>query len=169
MTAWTVREAGCADIGAVTRLVNTAFAVEHFIYDGERISAEECAGLLTTGRVLLVERDASQVGCIYLELRDNSGYLGLLSVLPSHQSQGIGRSLVTTGENWFRSQGRRTSELQIINLRTELLEYYRRLGYRESGTAPWPPGRRRFPGTVTSICLCRIWLNLEYMAELRIY
>jgi len=133
-----VREATIADIDALTRLVNTAYAVEHFIYDGERISPTECVDLLTIGKVLLLEQDESLVGCIYLELQNNSGYLGLLSVTPSRQNQGIGRSLVTSGENWFRSQGRKRSELQVINVRTELLEYYRRLGYREAGTFPWP-------------------------------
>jgi N-acetylglutamate synthase-like GNAT family acetyltransferase len=133
-----VREATVADIDALTRLVNTAYAVEHFIYDGERVSQAECADLLTTGKVLLLEQDESLVGCIYLELRKDSGYVGLLSVKPSHQNQGIGRSLVTIGEARFRSQGRKRSELQVVNVRTELLEYYRRLGYREFGTAPWP-------------------------------
>ncbi len=133
-----VQEANSNDIDALTRLVNSAFAVEHFIYDGERISPQECADLLTTGKILLVEEDASPVGCVYLELRNDSGYLGLLSVATSHQGLGIGRSLMELGENWFRNHGRKISELQIINVRKELLDYYRRLGYRESGTSPFP-------------------------------
>jgi len=133
-----VREATVTDIDALTRLVNAAYAVEHFTYNGERISPTECADLLTAGKILLLEQDESLVGCIYLELREDSGYMGLLSVKPTHQNQGIGRSLVTIGETWFHSQGRKRSELQVINVRIELLEYYRRLGYRESGTAPWP-------------------------------
>jgi N-acetylglutamate synthase-like GNAT family acetyltransferase len=133
-----VREATIADINALARLVNTAYAVEHFIYDGERITPRECADLLITGKLLVLEQDASAVGCIYVELRHDSGYLGLLSVTPALQNRGIGRSLVTIAENWFRSQGRQRAELQAINVRTELLEYYRRLGYRETGTVPWP-------------------------------
>ena len=133
-----VREAIIADIDALARLVNTAYAVEHFIYDGERISPRECADLLITGKLLLLEQDASTVGCIYLELRNDSGYLGLLSVTPARQNQGIGRSLVTIAENWLRSQRRKRVELLVINVRTELLEYYRRLGYREAGRFPWP-------------------------------
>jgi GNAT superfamily N-acetyltransferase len=137
-SALSVREAGPADISALTRLINTAFAVERSIYDGERIDPEQCANLLATGKVLLAEENASLIGCIYLELRNHSGYLGLLSVTPLRQNQGIGRFLLTTGEDWFRDQGRKTTELQIINLRTELLDFYRRHGYRESGTAPFP-------------------------------
>jgi len=106
-----VREATVTDIDALTRLVNAAYAVEHFIYDGERINSTECADLLTTGTILMLEQDESLVGCIYLELREDSGYVGLLSVKPSHQHQGIGRSLVTIGETWFHSQGRKRSEL----------------------------------------------------------
>jgi GNAT superfamily N-acetyltransferase len=134
-----VRDATIADIDALTRMVNTAYAVEHFIYDGERISPHECADLLKTGKVLLLEQDDTLIACIYLELRADSGYLGLLSVAPSRQNEGIGRSLVELAENWFRSHGRKTSELQVISERRELLEFYRRLGYSECGTLPWPP------------------------------
>jgi ribosomal protein S18 acetylase RimI-like enzyme len=133
-----VRDATIADLDALTRMVNTAYAVEHFIYDGERISPKEFADLLKTGRVLLLEQDGAPLGCIYLQLHDDSGYLGLLSVAPSRQNEGIGQSLVALAENSFRSQGLKTSELQVINVRGELLEFYRRLGYRESGTSPWP-------------------------------
>jgi GNAT superfamily N-acetyltransferase len=133
-----VRDATIADFDALTRMINTAYAVEHFIYDGERISPKEFADLLKTGRVLLLEQRGTPIACIYLELRDDIGYLGLLSVAPSRQNEGIGRSLVALAENWFRGQGLRTSELQVISVRQELLGFYRRLGYREAGTSPWP-------------------------------
>jgi GNAT superfamily N-acetyltransferase len=138
-TTLKLREGGIADIDAFTRLVNTAFAVERFILDEERIDQGQRAGLFRTGKILLAEQDRSLVGGVYLELRDASGYLGLLSVEPSRQRQGIGRHLVNTAENWFRSQRRSIVQLQIINVRRELLDVYRRPGYRETGTSPFPP------------------------------
>ena len=133
------RDAGIGDIDAVVRLVNAAYEVERFIYDGDRTDVAECAGLLGTGKLLLAEQDGSLVGCIYLELRERSGYFGFLSVQPAQQHRGIGRQLVGMAEDWFRHQGRRVSELQIINVRRELAKFYRRLGYGEVGTAPFPP------------------------------
>jgi GNAT superfamily N-acetyltransferase len=132
------RDAGPADIDALIRLINAAFAVERFIYDGDRTDARECADLLRTGRVLLAEAAASPIGCIYLELREHCGYFGLLSVAPPHQGRGIGRRLVSAAEDWFRANGRTMSELQIINVRPELADFYRRLGYRAAGTSPFP-------------------------------
>ena len=132
------RDAGIADIDAAVRLINAAYEVERFIYDGDRTDAVECAGLLGTGKLVLAERDGSLVGCIYLELRERSGYFGFLSVLPAQQHRGIGRCLVRLAEDWFRLQGRGVSELQIIDVRGELAAFYRRLGYREAGTMPFP-------------------------------
>ena len=133
------RDAAIGDIDAVVRLVNAAYAVERFIYDGDRTDAAECASLLRTGRLLLAEQDAALVGCVYLELRPHSGYFGFLSVQPALQHRGVGRFLVTAAEDWFRRQLRQRSELQVINVRPELAEFYGRLGYREVGTSPFPP------------------------------
>lgn len=132
------RDASIADIDALVRLINTAYEVERFIYDGDRTDARECAALLDSGRLLLAEQGGLLVGCVYLELREPSGYLGFLSVSPMHQRLGVGRYLVEMGEAWFRSQGCSISELQIIDVRTELADFYRRLGYREVGTTPFP-------------------------------
>jgi N-acetylglutamate synthase-like GNAT family acetyltransferase len=133
------RAAGVADIDAVVRLINAAYVVERYIYDGDRTDATECAALLRTGRLLLAESDGELVGCVYLKLRERSGYFGFLSVQPAHQHCGIGRYLVGMAEAWFRHQGRSVSELQIIDVRGELAEFYRRLGYRAVGTALFPP------------------------------
>jgi hypothetical protein len=42
-------------------------------------------------------------------------------------------------EEECRAAGARGIDLQIVSLRTELPEYYRRFGYEENGTAPFPP------------------------------
>jgi GNAT superfamily N-acetyltransferase len=133
------RYAGAGDIDGLVRLINAAFAVEGFIYDGERTNAAECAELLHRGRFVLAEEAASLIGCVYLELRGGHGYFGLLSVDPSRQGKGIGRALVSLAEDWFRNQGCCASQLLIISVRTELRQFYQQLGYHEVGTAPFPP------------------------------
>jgi predicted N-acetyltransferase YhbS len=83
---------------------------------------------------------------VYVEPRGESGYLGLLSVDPARQARGLGRSLVAAAEDHCRGAGCRRMEMLIVNLRTELPPYYRRLGYAESGTAPFPDnGRAKQP------------------------
>ena len=133
-----MRTATAADVAALARLVNLAFRVEDFFIDGDRTTEAEIARLLGRGR-FLVEDDAARgaVACVYVELRGQRGYFGLLSVAPSHQRARLGRGLVDAAEAACREAGCRVMELQIVNLRAELPPYYQRLGYRETGTAPF--------------------------------
>jgi GNAT superfamily N-acetyltransferase len=78
-------------------------------------------------------------GCIYTEIRGDRGYLGLLSVEPQHQRSGIGTALVAAAEEYCRSAQCQFMDLTLVNVRHELPPYYRRLGYMENGTLPFPP------------------------------
>src|SRR5262249_15002811 len=73
------------------------------------------------------------------------GYFGMLSVDPARQKEGLGRRLVEIAEQRCRDAGCRIMELHAVNLRPELLPYYRRLGYVESGTAPFTSERLKQP------------------------
>ena len=83
----------------------------------------------------MAEDGPNLVGCVYVELRGERGYLGMLSVEPARQRMGLGRQLIDAAENFFRDSGCRISDLLIVNVRTELLTMYRGLGYVETGTA----------------------------------
>ena len=89
------------EIDTVVQLINSAFRVEAFFVDGDRIDAEKVRALFKAGKFLLAEDDAKLVGCVYLELRGERGYLGLLSVDPSRQRSGVGRQLVGRRRNIF--------------------------------------------------------------------
>ena len=45
---------------------------------------------------------------------------------------------MTTAEDHCRAAGARGVDIQIVNLRKELPDYYNRLRYVETGTAPFP-------------------------------
>jgi ribosomal protein S18 acetylase RimI-like enzyme len=94
-------------------------------------------GLMEKGNFLLVEDGPTLAGCVYVELRGDRGYLGLLSVDPAHQRSGLGRQLVAAAEHFFRAAGCRFSDLRIVNVRAELTAFYRGLGYVETGTSPF--------------------------------
>jgi len=121
-------------------LINSAFRIaEDFFYNEDRITFEEVERLFTTGTFLLAEADRVLRGCVYVELRGERSYLGLLSVDPSQQQSGVGSLLMTAAENHCRELGSRAMDIWIINLRTELPPFYRKRGYVETGTLPWPP------------------------------
>jgi N-acetylglutamate synthase-like GNAT family acetyltransferase len=135
----TVRVAESSDATQIMAIINSAFRVaEKFFYDENRVTLEEVERLLTTGTFLLAEADRVLRGCVYVELRGERSYLGLLSVDPSQQQTGLGSLLLTAGENHCRELGARFMDIYIVNLRAELPPFYQRRGYVESGTLPWP-------------------------------
>lgn len=134
-----VRHATNTDVPVVTRLVNAAFQVERFFLGSDRLDAAEVRSRMERGTFLLLEDSGVLAGCVYVEVRGASGYIGLLSVQPARQKSGLSRVLMNAAENHFREHGCRVAELRTVNLRTELPPYYQHLGYAEARTEPFPP------------------------------
>ena len=124
------------------QLINAAFVVERVAFDGDRIDLEGVRLLLSKGTFLIAESPAGGCdlfGCVYLEPRGDRCYLGLLSVSPHMQGQGIGRKLAFAAEDFARQAGCTAIDLRIISPRAaDLLPLYARLGYVETGTQPFP-------------------------------
>jgi N-acetylglutamate synthase-like GNAT family acetyltransferase len=134
-----IRIAAPADAAKITEIINAAFRIaEGFFVDGPRIGQEEVEQLLVKGAFLLAETDNKLNGCVYVELRGDRSYLGLLSVDPACQKSGLGSFLMSEAENYCRGQGSRFMDIYIVNLRKELPGFYQRLGYVENGTTPFP-------------------------------
>jgi len=132
-----IRRAENSDVEAIVRLINTAFLVELFFIERDRTDPEAVRALMEKGKFLLANDGPSLAGCVYVELRGDRGYLGMLSVDPAHQRMGLGHQLLAAAETFFRDAGCRFSDLLIVNVRTELLTMYRRQGYVETGIAPY--------------------------------
>jgi len=126
------------DAEDIARLVNTAFRPERFFIDGDRTNPEKVRALLQKGKFLLVEQAGALAGCVYVELRGERGYFGLLAVDPGLQRSGLGSRLVAAAEEFCHAAGCQFMDLTIVNLRTELPAFYNRLGYTESGILPFP-------------------------------
>jgi GNAT superfamily N-acetyltransferase len=121
-------------------VINSAFRIaEEFFCGEDRITLEEVERLFTTGTFLVAEVDRVLGGCVYVELRGERSYLGLLSVDPSQQQTGLGSRLMEAGEKHCRDNGSRFMDIWIVNLRLELTPFYQRRGYVETGTLPFPP------------------------------
>jgi len=136
--AITTRAADSADAENIAHLVNAAFRPERFFIDAERTNPEKVRALLEKGEFLLAEESGTLVACIYVELRGERGYFGLLAVDPARQRAGMGSSLINAAEEHCRAAGCRVMDLTIVNLRKELPGYYRSRGYVENGTLPFP-------------------------------
>jgi len=130
-----MRTAKEGDADAIACLVNTAFLVEQFFIERDRTDPATVRRLMQKGKFLLAEEGPNLVGCIYLEVRGNRGYFGMLSIEPSRQRTGVGRELIAAVEIYFREAGCEFSDLKIVNVREELHTMYQRLGYSDMGTA----------------------------------
>jgi len=134
-----IRLAVVADAEKITNIINAAFhIVEGFFIDGPRIDQAEVEQLLDKGAFLLAEAGDKLNGCVYVELRGERSYLGLLSVDPTCQRGGLGSLLMSEAEKYCRERGSRFMDILIVNLRTDLPAFYQRRGYFENGTAPFP-------------------------------
>jgi N-acetylglutamate synthase-like GNAT family acetyltransferase len=134
-----IRFAEESDLPALTALINHAFKVEAFFIVRDRLIPEEALEYFRKGRFLLAEENGVLTGVVYVELRGDRSYLGLLSVNPELQKTGLGRRLMAAAEEFAREMGSHHMDLTVVNLRTELPPFYRKLGYTENGTAPIRP------------------------------
>jgi GNAT superfamily N-acetyltransferase len=137
--SYRIRDAQPCEAAAIAAIVNRAYRVEDFFKVGDRTNAGEIAKLLAEDGFLVAEsNERGLAGCVYVAMKEGRGYFGMLSVVPGHQGNGLGRQLVAAAEARCREAGCREIDLWVVNLREELPPWYRRLGYRETGTAPWP-------------------------------
>lgn len=136
------RIANPADIPAIVPIVNAAFAVEKFFINGERTSDDKVREQMNQGVFIIAEDEVDNaekiIGSVYVERHGSHGYFGMLAVAPEAQGRGLGRLLVEAAEQHCRACGCTHMDLSVINLRTELPPFYRKLGYHETHTSPLP-------------------------------
>jgi ribosomal protein S18 acetylase RimI-like enzyme len=151
-----IRKAGRDDIDALVRLVNAAYrgdkarkgwTHEADLLDGQRIDAAMLDEMLAddTQHLLVAEEGGTLAGCAAVTDKGTYAYLGMLTVDPDRQGSGLGRRLSEAGEALARDLGRVRVRMTVISVREELIAWYRRLGYRETGERqPFPAGDPRF-------------------------
>lgn len=135
-----LRLAEIVDAEAITRVINAAFKqAESFLIDRDRIDESSVRSLLEKGNFLVADDQGLLVGCVYVEVRGERAYLGLLAVDPQRQKAGLGSKLMDAAEEFCTKAGCRFMDLRIVNVRRELPDYYHRRGYVETGIIPFPP------------------------------
>ena len=112
------------------------------ILDDERVAPGELEGLLADPAVtILTARDnGALIGCVAVTRKDAAlGYLGMLCVLPTLQSAGLGRRLLDAAEDHARALDLAAMEMTVIDSRDALIAWYERRGYARTGeTRPFP-------------------------------
>lgn len=141
-----------SDVPALHALVERAYrgetaragwSHEADLLTGPRTSEAELSGFLADpSKRLLCWRDEGAIRACVL-LTDKGGglaYLGMLTVDPALQGEGLGKRLLAAAEDHVREEMRANRlEMQVFDRRRELLSFYERRGYRPTGE------RRPFP------------------------
>src|SRR6185295_4967854 len=104
----------------------------------DRIDPASVLKLISTGEFLLAEANRQLVGCVSLEPRGEGTYLGLLSVDPTIQQSGIGSRLISFAEQHCLERKSKFIDIYVVNLRLDLLRFYEKRGYIQTGSLPFP-------------------------------
>jgi GNAT superfamily N-acetyltransferase len=151
----TYRVATLQDCESLSLFVNNAFCGESSrqgwtsadsLFEGQRTDTKMLTDIINDHtNVILVFFDLTEktlVGCVHLENKPalKSAYLGLLTVRPSLQRQGYGKFILSVAENYaVNTWNVEYIELTIIIQRSELIAYYNRRGYVDTGLRePFP-------------------------------
>src|SRR5271170_1752607 len=144
-----------SDFYPLLRLVNSAFEVERFFKNEDRLNVAKLQEHLRKGAFLVIEEDGQLAACVYVERHGDRAYLGLLSVDPARQKNGLGRRLTAAAEEFARETGAYFMDLTVVNLRTELPGIYEKLGYHVTGTAPFPADQMPVTRPCHFICMTK--------------
>jgi len=150
-----LRTATSAAVPRLAHFVNQAYrgeearkgwTTEAHLLDGQRIDEAGLLDMLAApGATFLLAQtpEGSLLGSVYLQARPDCLYLSMLAVAPARQAQGVGKFLLAAAEDHARAQGCGLIRMTVISIRTELLAYYERRGYRRTGaTEPFPTDPR---------------------------
>ncbi|MBN8607333.1 MAG: GNAT family N-acetyltransferase [Caulobacterales bacterium] len=155
------RRATSEDIPALHALVEAGYRGESAkqgwtheadLLGGQRTDAAALAEIIADPQqtILLAEESGALTGCVLIAddgERDGRriAYLGMLTVNPALQARGLGRSLIAAAETHALGLGASIMEMTVIKSRTELIDWYVRRGYADTGREkPFPLDDPRF-------------------------
>lgn len=133
-TPTAIRPARAADAIAARALARTAY--QHYVPRMGREPAPMLADygeLIAAGEVYLLEGQGRLVGLIVLRSEKDALFVENVAVDRAAQGRGHGRTLMSFAEAEARRRGASSIELYTNIAMTENLDFYPRLGFRETG------------------------------------
>ena len=140
------------DVDALETLLNSAYrgatsrngwTSEADLISGEiRTNSQELLDLILDQKsVFLKYTNENQkiIGCVNLQMHEQSIYLGMLSVAPNLQDKGIGKQLLQEAEKYAKTNHCNRIFMTVISVRKELIAWYLRNDYVLTGEKkPFP-------------------------------
>ncbi|MBI2731434.1 MAG: GNAT family N-acetyltransferase [Sphingobacteriales bacterium] len=152
-----ITKASLADIPELNRLVNAAYrgesskkgwTTEADLLGGIRTDDDSLTELLTKKDSVMLKytnENNELVGCVNLQLHTDKLYLGMLTVNPELQGGGVGKKLLTASEAYAKEIGCSKIYMSVISVRKELIAWYERHVYKNTGERkPFPANDPKF-------------------------
>jgi len=152
-----ITKAILTDTVELTKLVNSAYrgessqkgwTTEAHLLDGIRIDEPTMAGYLQADDDIVLKytnNEGQIIACVYLQQQKQKLYLGMLTVSPTLQANGIGRQLLHEAEKIAHNLNCSMIFMTVITTRHELINWYERRGYlRTEKIEPFASIPKRF-------------------------
>ncbi|KIC00746.1 GCN5 family acetyltransferase [Flavobacterium sp. JRM] len=145
-----ITKATLQDIPALNTLINSAYrgesskkgwTTEANLLEGKRTTEEELSETIQNSKntVLKFTENDQIIGCVLLVEKEDKLYLGMLTVSPELQNSGIGKKLLHQAEIHAKELGLPKIIMTVISVREELVAWYKRNGYVDTGVRePFP-------------------------------
>lgn len=142
------------DVPQLVKLVNSAYrgdeskkgwTTEADLLDGIRTDNEALEEMIDKPGAVIIKYSENEeiTGSVFLEKQGTELYLGMLTVKPTAQATGIGKKLVAVSEEYAKQVNCASIKMTVISSRTELISWYERQGYHNTGEKkPFPTDPR---------------------------
>lgn len=153
-----ITKATLANVSEITNLVNSAYrgetskkgwTTEANILEGTRITENELIEILQDSKntFLVYQENNKIIGTVLLTNKKIELYLGMLTISPELQNAGLGKKLLQAAEDFAHSLNLPKIVMTVITIRYELIAWYQRNGYVDSGK------REPFPNNLDDVVL----------------
>ena len=134
-----------SDISNLVELINSAYRLqqgqswtsEADIVSGARINAQQLRNDLAQDsfQLFVAELENEVVACIGLTFHDSEVEIGTFCIAPHFQNQGLGKMVLEYAEQVAVTHDKNITTLVmwVLSVRSELIAYYERRGYVQTG------------------------------------
>ena len=152
-----ITTASLQDVSFLNQLINSAYrgesskkgwTTEANILEGLRTTEEELTETILNPKntILKFAENDQIIGCVLLVQKEQQLYLGMLTVSPELQNSGVGKKLLQHAEIHAKDLGLPKIVMTVISVRDELIAWYKRNGYDDTGERePFPASDVHIP------------------------
>jgi ribosomal protein S18 acetylase RimI-like enzyme len=145
-----ITKATLEDVSALNKLINSAYrgesskkgwTTEANLLEGSRTTEKELTEIILDKKntILKFTETNQLIGCVLLIEKEHQLYLGMLTVSPELQNSGIGKKLMKQAEIYALELSLSKIVMTVISVREELISWYKRHGYTDTGLRePFP-------------------------------